>query len=651
MEHNLFLKPEKCSFKQPSIEFLGVQITQGEVQMDDTKVDKVRNWKPPTNVTEVRKFLGFTGYYQYFIKDYSKITWPLLQLTHLTTTWHWGKDEQTAFEMLCQAMINKPVLRQPNFTKPFFLLTDASAYGVGAILSQEGGSSTPNPNQKPKLHPIAYYSATFTQTEHNYDIYEQELLAIIKAISHWWPYLIWTKEPFTILMDHANLLHWKSPRKLNHRTARWHGELQDYNFKLQHIPGKLHTTADALSQPMGADKGKDDNQQMTMIPEAAFIRLAGPNSDGSIEHTISIIQNQNHTLMEEWIGIYPIEHVDNLDESFWRDIKGRWLVIPPDQGLKCELMNTWHEGSINSHPRRDETIRCINREYFWPGAQGWITEYIKGCATCQQNKNLTHRIKTPIFQIPSTINAKPFSHIAMDLITGLPKSQGHDAILTIVDHGCSQAAIFLPCSMTITGTGITQLYLEHLFRWFGLPQKIISDRDPRFTLHFTRELTKGLGINQSLSTAFHPQTDGLSERTNQWVEQYLRLITANQNEWSKWLPMVTAIHNNNWNSTTGFAPNELFIGWEPPLAVEQHSESKNQTAEELLSSMRRNRLMAIHALNKVAYKLGTPTLIWKTGQLVWLEGKNLPLPYGTAKLAPWHHGPFKISWVISTLGL
>jgi RNase H-like domain found in reverse transcriptase/Reverse transcriptase (RNA-dependent DNA polymerase) len=173
MEHNLFLKPEKCAFEQPSIEFLGVWITQGEVQMDDTKVEKVRNWRPPTNITEVRKFLGFTGYYCYFIKDYSKIARPLLQLTHLMTTWHWDKDEQTAFETLRQAMINKPVLRQPDFTKPFFLLTDALAYGMGAILSQEGGSSlTLKPNQKPKLHPVAYYLATFTQTERNYDIYE-----------------------------------------------------------------------------------------------------------------------------------------------------------------------------------------------------------------------------------------------------------------------------------------------------------------------------------------------------------------------------------------------------------------------------------------------------------------------------------------------
>jgi transposase InsO family protein len=122
--------------------------------------------------------------------------------------------------------------------------------------------------------------------------------------------------------------------------------------------------------------------------------------------------------------------------------------------------------------------------------------------------------------------------------------------------------------MTITGTGIAQLYLEHLFRWFGLPQKIISNQDPCFTSHFTRELTKGLGINQNLSMVFHPQMNGLSEWTNQWVKQYLCLITVNQNEWSKWLPMATVVHNNSRNTTTGFAPNELLIGWEPPLLTE-----------------------------------------------------------------------------------
>jgi len=109
----------------------------------------------------------------------------------------------------------------------------------------------------------------------------------------------------------------------------------------------------------------------------------------------------------------------------------------------------------------------------------------------------------------------------MDLITGLPNSKGYDAILTIVNHGCSRGTIFLPCTMTITGPQIAKLYLNHLYRWFSLPKQIISDRDPRFTFHFSRALAKELGIQQNLSTVFHPQTDGLSKRKNQWIEQYL----------------------------------------------------------------------------------------------------------------------------------
>jgi Chromo (CHRromatin Organisation MOdifier) domain len=256
-----------------------------------------------------------------------------------------------------------------------------------------------------------------------------------------------------------------------------------------------------------------------------------------------------------------------------------------------------------------------------------------------------------MFQIPSTISAKPFSHIAMDLITRLPKSDGYDAILTIVDHGCSWGAIFLPCSTTITGTGIAQLYLEHVFRWFGLPQKIINDRDPHFTSHFAKGLTQGLGVDQNLSKVFHPQTDGLLEWTNQWIEQYLSLITINQNEWSKWLPMATTIHNNCQNSTTGFTPSELLIGWEPPLSVQQQMKFKNYTAEEYLLNIQQNWLLVIHALNRVTHKIDIPPSMWKVGQLAWLEGKNLPLPYGTVKLAPQRHGPFKVNKIISPVAV
>jgi hypothetical protein len=141
----------------------------------------------------------------------------------------------------------------------------------------------------------------------------------------------------------------------------------------------------------------------------------------------------------------------------------------------------------------------------------WIAEYVKGCATCQQSKVQTHKTKTPLYRIGTEDGTRPFQTVAMDLITGLPPYKGANAILTIVDHGCSRAALFLPCNTSITGPGIAQLYLDNVYRWFGLPRKMISDRDPRFTSHFSRALSKALGVQQNISTAFHPQTDGLTK--------------------------------------------------------------------------------------------------------------------------------------------
>ena len=177
--------------------------------------------------------------------------------------------------------------------------------------------------------------------------------------------------------------------------------------------------------------------------------------------------------------------------------------------------------------------------------KAWVADYVAGCATCQQNKNLTHRPRIPLYRITSPEDTLPFQQIGMDLITGLPNIRGKDAILTIIDHRCSRAAIFLPCSIMITGPGIATLYLKHVYPWFGLLKKIIIDQDPQFTSHFGRALSDQIGAQQNISTAFHPRTDGLSERKNQWVEQYLHIVTLMAPEdWTSWLSIATAVHNN-----------------------------------------------------------------------------------------------------------
>ena len=225
--------------------------------------------------------------------------------------------------------------------------TDASAYGVGAVLSQEGEIAPKTPH----LFPIAYYSATFMAMERNYDIYERELLAVIKALQHWRQYLIWTQEPFIIQTDHANLLYWKSPRKLNQRTAQWHAELQDYNFQIVHIPGKSHVLADMLSRPPGVDQGGEDNTDVTMIPERSFIRIF-MEDDMHLERQIEQLQNKHATILDNWSTMEELlkQTLDPRPSFIWRHPETFKMVIPPDDELCRQIMKEWHDNPVAGHP-------------------------------------------------------------------------------------------------------------------------------------------------------------------------------------------------------------------------------------------------------------------------------------------------------------
>jgi hypothetical protein len=617
--------------------------------MDPAKVQGVADWKPPRTVRDVRAFLGFTGYYRYFIKDYLKIARPLIHLTKKVTPFTWEEPQVKAFETLKEHMCQNPILCQPDYTKPFFLATDVSAYGVGAVLLQEGDK---HPRKtSPTKHPIAYYSATFTPTECNYDIYERELLALMKALAHWQPHLAGSTIPVMVLTDHANLTFWKSPCKVNRHIAQWFAELQEYHLKIQHMPGKLHTSADLLSRPPGVDRGETDNQDITLLHPDAFIRPTTTedlkDEWWELEQRIGEAQRKHPAEISQWIKRHRAtkDHSHNSEDLRYWCVQGR-IAVPPDNTLKKEILHQFHNLEIRGHPGRDPTTTTICRHFWWPSMNEWIAQYMKGCANCQQGKNLTRQVKVPLYRIPTLADALPFQIVAMDLITQLPTSNGYDAILTIVDHGCTRAAVFLPCKTTITGQEVARLYYDNVYRWFGLPNKVISDRDPRFTSFFAKALAQQLGIKQNVSSAFHPQTDGLSERTNQWVEQYLRLTTnSTQTDWSDWLGIATTVHNNHKNTTINIAPSEALLGYtprlhpmDPPPSLNQHVEDRKQTALE-------RRAQAIEAINCTAHQMPPPQ--FKEGQEVWLEAKNLQLPYQTPKLAPKRHGPFRISKQIS----
>src|ERR1700761_514890 len=249
-DNNLCFKPEKCIFHAPSIDYLGVILEKGVTHMDPVKVAGIRDWPTPKTVRDVRSFHGFCNFYCPFIAGFANIALPLNKLTKKDTPFMWTPECQKAFEALKRRVTSEPVLAHPDLTKQFELEVDASGYAVGAVLLQRQVDN--------KRHPIGYYSATLTPAERNYDIYDLELLAIVKALRNWRPFLAGSPHKVKIFSDHMNLQYWRDPWKISRRVAREVLELADYDYEIHHLKGKSNGRADALSRRPDYDQGERD---------------------------------------------------------------------------------------------------------------------------------------------------------------------------------------------------------------------------------------------------------------------------------------------------------------------------------------------------------------------------------------------------------
>src|SRR6267378_2677209 len=626
-EHDLYLKPEKCVWEATSIDYLGVILEKGMTRMDPTKISGIKDWPLPKTVTDVRSFLGFCNFYQAFIRGFANIARPLNQLTKKEQTWEWTDKQQRAFDALRTHVTEEPVLSQPELDKPFKLEVDASGFALGTVLLQQ--------KEDNKRHLIGYYSSTLSEAEQNYDIYDLELLAIVKALRNWRPFLASSPHIIMVFTDHANLQYWRQPHKISHQITQEVAELAEYNVILRHIPGKANGRADALSRRPDYNQGTRDNENITVLPDHMFIRTM----------TIETPQyEQQPSLIRKWVDAHRL-----------KEFHGRWykdghFVITGDLGQKRMILRSLHDAPTTGHPGIARTREIITRHYWWPQMAKDIEDYVKGCAQCQQNKVNTQGVKTQYHPITTTAEALHFQTIALYFITKLPKSKGYDTILTITDQGCTKMALFIPCNEEIMAEQVAYQYLINVFNRFGLPTKVISDRDTRFTSKFIKDLCKCLGIAQNISTAYHPRTDGQSERTNQWLEQYLRFWTnVKQMDWATYLPIAEFVHNSWYSETTRTSPFHSLMGYNPRATWEVSMSSIPQV-NTWLEQMMEARQLANEARKKSeeTWKHSTkrPQQQYKEGDQVWLEGTNIHTYHPMAKLAPKQHGPFQITKVL-----
>ncbi|QRW10290.1 Retrotransposable element Tf2 protein [Ceratobasidium sp. AG-Ba] len=639
-ENNLYAKLSKCKFFVKKVIFLGLVITPEGISMEEEGIKAIVEWGAPRKIKEVQAFLGFVNFYRRFIAKFSKIARPLHNLTKKDTKFEWTQECQQAFEEIKKRVSQDPVLIHPNPDKPFILETDASGIAIGAILSQRGEDGY--------LHPVAYLSKSYNNAQRNYDTANKELLAIVESLKHWRIYLEGTILPVTVFTDHRNLERWKNAETFNRRHARWHMELASFNFEIHYRPGKMSNKPDALSRRH--DHEDIPNPQQIMINAERFKGFKA-NIEIDIISMIRESLSDDESLTTLIASTKKKEDLPpsirkQYDKYEWKEdllwYEGR-IVIPENKEIRLAILEMHHDNPIAGHQGQARTLELISRRYYWPAMKQQVNRFVETCEICQRSKG--HKQYAP--QKPLPIPQKPWEDIAYDFIVKLPESQGMDSILVVID--CfSRQAHFIPCLESTNAEGVADLFIKEIWKLHGLPKTTVSDRGPTFNSQFLKALYAKLGINPKFSTAFHPETDGITERTNQWLEGFLgSFCNYRQDDWVRWLPIAEFCHNNQVNSATGKTAFETIYGLHPrwdlvdlevnaPNAADT-ADSMQEIWDEVIASMEFHRS-----------KEDTPKREYKAGDKVWLVGQNITTRRPSKKLDNKKLGPFVISEKISS---
>lgn len=511
------------------------------------------DWPTPSCIKSLRGFLGLIGFYRKFIKSYATIASPLTALLK-KDSFKWSPEAQTAFEQLKSAMTLAPVLTLPDFNLPFILETDASGLAMGAVLMQ-------------KQHPIAFFSKPFCPRLQRASTYVRELHAITTAVRKWRQYLL--GHSFVILTDHKSLKDLMSQVIQTPEQQVYLSKLLGYDYCIQYKAGNSNMVADALSRIPDTQGGQ---YFILSMPNFIFLDQLRQtmHADPDFQELSTAIQTN------------PQANVDYKVHDGLIFFQGK-IWIPPTCTFKSSLLEEFHNTPLGGHMGINKTLSRLQSNFFWQGMRKDVQEFVAQCNICQKTKYET-KMPSGLLQ-PLPIPSAIWEDLSLDFITGLPQSQGHSAILVVVDR-FSKGAHFGVLSSNFTAFKVARLFLDLVCKHHGFPKSLVSDRDPIFMSHFWHDLFKLSGTKLRMSTAYHPETDGQTEVINRVLEQYLRtFVHERPSDWYKYLALAEWSYNTSTHSGTGLTPFEVTFG-KPPPSIPQYllGSSSIEAVDSLLHS-------------------------------------------------------------------
>ena len=610
-QHGLKLKPSKCEFFKNRVQYLGHVVSESGVQTDPEKISALASWPEPDNIKSLRSFLGFTGYYRRFIKDYAKIVKPLNDLlvghpTHtpvskkkrkkVSVLWEWGEAQQCAFNTIT----SPPVLAYADFSKPFVLHTDASTEGLGAVLYQV---------QEGQERVIAYASRGLRNSEKHYPAHKLEFLCLKWSVTEkFHDYLYGNK--FEVCTDNNPLTYVLSSAKLDATGHRWLAALSSFDFKLTYRSGRSNGDADGLSRrpqettEMFPDVVKAISQAYivsrdscpyveTLVitsqsqivdseecPPLESTELSSvdwaveQSKDITLSRVIYLLRNgynpENTCRTKEDLNVSKYLK-DWKKLSFKNNILYRTTMIDGQQTTQLVLpvhyrsivLKLLHDDS--GHQGRDRTISLVRSRFFWPGLDSDVEKKVKTCDRCIMRKSNPG----PSAELVNIVSSQPMELVCIDFLTLERSKGGFEKILVLTDHFTRYAQAF-PTRNELAKTTAKVLF-DNFIVHYGFPARLHSDQGRNFESSVIRELCSLAGVEKSRTTPYHPMGNGMVERFNQTLLNMLGTLEDHKKEdWKSYVAPLVHSYNATKHPSTGYSPYFLMFGRHPRLAVDAY---------------------------------------------------------------------------------